>query len=72
MMTITIQNVGEDTPGLFTYRVEVLVNGRRIDQLIVKGHDRADGWPRLLEQIAEAKRERRLIEMVQMIDEVGK
>ena len=72
MMTITIQNVGEDTPGLFTYRVEVSVNGRRIDQLIVKGHDRADGWPRLLEQIAEAKRERRLIEMVQMIDGVGK
>ena len=63
MITITAQNVGKDATG-HTYRVEVCINGRRIDQLIVTGHDRAEGWPRLLEQVAQAKRERDALEWI--------
>ena len=61
MMTITLHNVGQDATG-HTYTVEVSVNGRRIDQLVVKGHNRADGWARLLEQVAAAKREMDAVE----------
>lgn len=72
MMTITIHNVGQDATG-HTYTVEVSVNGRRIDQIVVKGHDRADGWPRLLEQIAAAKRERDAVEAYQkMLDWIAR
>lgn len=75
MLTLHIQNVGEDATG-HTYRVEVLVNGRRIDMLIVKGHDRADGWAWLLVQIAIAKFVRDAVEaqmkMVEWIREDGK
>ena len=45
------------------------MDGRRIDQLVVKGHNRADGWARLLEQVAQAKRERDAVEQYQrMVD----
>ena len=72
MITITAQNVGQDATG-HTYKVDVYINGRRIDQLIVKGHDRAEGWPRLLEQIAQAKRTRDAVEQCQMmIDWIAK
>ena len=68
MMTITLHNVGQDATG-HTYTVEVYVNGRRIDQLVVKGHNRADGWARLLEQVAAAKRERDAVDQYQrMLD----
>ena len=68
MMTITLHNVGSDVTG-HTYTVEVSVNGRRIDQLVVKGHNRADGWARLLEQVAQAKRERDAVDQYQrMLD----
>jgi 6-pyruvoyl-tetrahydropterin synthase len=71
-MTVTIHNVCQDATG-HTYMIEVSVNGVRIDQLVVKGHDRADGWPRLLEQIAAAKRERDAVEAYQrMIDWIAK
>ena len=68
MMTITLHNVGSDATG-HTYMVEISVNGHRIDQLVVKGHNRAEGWPRLLEQVAQAKRERDAVEQYQrMVD----
>ena len=63
MITITAQNVGQDATG-HTYKVEVYINGRRIDQLVVKGHNRADGWARLLEQVAQAKRDRDALEWI--------
>ena len=72
MMTITLHNVGSDATG-HTYTVEVSVNGRRIDQLVVKGHNRADGWPRLLEQVAAEKRERDAVEAYQrMVDWIAR
>ena len=68
MMTITLHNVGQDATG-HTYTVEVCVNGRRIDQLVVKGHNRADGWARLLEQVAPAIRDRVAVDQYQrMLD----
>lgn len=57
MLTIRVHNDDTGTEESANYNVRVSVNGKPIWQGRVTGHDRKEGWPELLRQIATAAEE---------------
>lgn len=62
-MLITILAHDKDTSAparetgvIIDYLVEIRVNGEKVWRGSVEGHHRANGWPRLLEKVAQAGR----------------
>lgn len=61
MLIVRIHNDGTGTDASANYTYEVLVNNEVVESGRVIGHDRSDGWPALLLDIAAGKVDKNIV-----------
>lgn len=57
MLRVLIWNNDTGSDSSANYEVDVLINATPLAKLEIKGHNRKDGWIKLLEQIVEVAKE---------------
>lgn len=57
MLIVLVHNDGTGTDASANYTYEVRVNSEVVEKGRITGHDRSDGWPALLLDIAAGKTE---------------